>query len=239
MNHADRGARTLENDVYELSIYISEDDNPWSYKDKLSVLRNQRISQDWLKTQAANYGTTLNFHEGCYGLDQDICMKSIPPAKGGPAECSYWIEYLFDILNYKPMDFIDWVFDKYSCPNVHVLIYANQIGRSYAMPFSNGGDKRHFLEGTILYRYFTNGIEYLDPHVIAHEILHLYGAWDLYQTHEQTYDRENMAKQHFSNDIMHQSGDLNELQVGPLTAWLVGWNKCPEEWYEWFRPMGY
>jgi len=108
----------------------------------------------------------------------------------------------------------------------------------YSMPFGEGSNAEQlFFEGCIVYRFHKNGAE-LCSACIAHEILHLYGAWDLYRTFEQTYDRELKARELFPNDIMLRvSYGIDELEVGPLSAWLVGWNNQCKGWYQWFRPQ--
>jgi hypothetical protein len=89
----------------------------------------------------------------------------------------------------------------------------------------------------MMYRYHPLGIELIHS-MIAHEVLHLYGAWDLYNSYVQTHDVASKAQQLFPNDIMlRTSYNLAELQVDALTAWRIGWSDKKESWYEWFRPI--
>jgi hypothetical protein len=124
------------------------------------------------------------------------------------------------------------------CDGVHVMVYANACGRSHALPFTERGDARdHFLEGCVLYRRWEDGDDYLWPPVIAHELLHVYGAWDLYPDAPSVRPPQaHMAGRLFANDVMRVSRrDIRGLQVGALTAWRIGW--APEkEWFEGFRP---
>jgi len=76
--------------------------------------------------------------------------------------------------------------------------------------------------------------------IIAHEILHIYGAWDLYTTYAQTREKQTKATELYPDDIMLRVGyDMEILKVDRLTAWLLGWNTQEEEIFEWFRPGDY
>jgi len=53
----------------------------------------------------------------------------------------------------------------------------------------------------MVYRYQKDGQE-LIPSCIAHEVLHLYGAWDLYESHSVSSRQAEEAGRWFPNDIM-------------------------------------
>lgn len=118
---------------------------------------------------------------------------------------------------------------------------ANGVGRPYSMRYAKGlNKKKYFMEGTIVYNRYANGAPIPVPAVIAHEILHLYGAWDLYATYAQTKDRQYKANELYPRDIMLRvDHNINSLSIGSLTAWLIGWNKKQEDIYEWFRPSDF
>ena len=65
--------------------------------------------------------------------------------------------------------------------------------------------------------------------IIAHEILHLYGAEDYYTPSS----RKSLAYEWYPNDIMLGTGyHLGEKVVGPATAFYVGWSDdAPEVLY--------
>jgi hypothetical protein len=108
---------------------------------------------------------------------------------------------------------------------------------SYATPFKEGIDENNFfIEGSIVYRYYPSGAE-LYAATIAHETMHLYGAWDLYNTSAQIHDVSAKSKQLFPNDVMYRVAyNIGEQQVYGLTAWRIGWNEKKEPWYDWFKP---
>ena len=58
----------------------------------------------------------------------------------------------------------------------------------------------------------------------AHEILHLFGAGDLYFPYDRVARRKEMARRAFPDDVMRRVDyDIATLSVGPFTAFRVGW----------------
>lgn len=71
-------------------------------------------------------------------------------------------------------------------------------------------------------------VSFKSPSVIAHEFLHLFGAWDLYVT---PYDKKRknkkkkkLAMEYFPNEIMAFTyRNIDSLQIGDFTKYLIGW----------------
>ena len=73
---------------------------------------------------------------------------------------------------------------------------------------------------------------------VAHEILHLCGAWDFYEE-KGIQDKEHASKAEklFPKSIMlHESKDIYSCQLDEVTAWLVGIGS-KKDWYVWFQPQ--
>ncbi len=232
-------AKTLRRLVYPLTIFLGEEANPWSYEQKLGQLSKQRAAETWLCQQAAQYHVSLSFHQGGnYGLDTHLTIDNIPNAHGSRNEYNSWV---FDLLKKigwdNPIRLYNQIISETGCNNMHVIIFANDWGRSYSMPFSGKGDQaQYFLEGFFCYRNYEDGQELLTAS-IAHEILHLYGAWDLYENVYVTCAQSQLASRCFPNDIMHRlDHNINNLIIDELTAWRIGWKTNAEDWYESFRP---
>lgn len=233
-------ADRLIGNVYSLAIFISTPQNSWNHQDKLKIFQKQKEAESWMVAQAKRYGIRVAFQNGTYGLNkQDISVPNIPSYdRGSNEKYKYWVSYLLKLIGYKsPLDLWSWVQKNTNCTNLHIIIYANKTGISYATPFKQGIDANSFfIEGSILYRYYPSGVE-LYPASIAHETLHLYDAWDLYNSADQTRDVASKSRQLFPNDIMYRtSANLAQQQVDALTAWRIGWNSKKEPWYDWFKP---
>ena len=232
-------SKILTGYTYPLAIFVSTANNLWDREGKLSTYNKIRVAQKWLSNQAGRYNASLSFHNGgCYGLDNDIIVDYIPQASGRSNEYVDWVRFLLYKIGWKnPIDLYNRMIKETSCQNLHILMFANSRGTSYSIPHGSLCDEaKYFVEGCFLYRRYKSGYE-ICPASIAHEILHIYGAWDLYQTFEVSKEQADKAGELFPNDIMHKTAwDIDELNISPFTAWRIGWTDKQEDWYEWFRP---
>ena len=96
-------AKTLQGNIYVLSIFISEPGNPWKYEEKLKVYQKQREAQEWLKTKAAKYDVKIDFSEGQYGLKNDIVMENILIGQRTFSEKTDW---LIDIISHPAINYV-------------------------------------------------------------------------------------------------------------------------------------
>jgi hypothetical protein len=79
-------------------------------------------------------------------------------------------------------------------------------------------------------------ISFKKPSVIAHEFLHLFGAWDLYITpfegNKEDVKRKEFAMIEFPNEIMaFPYRDIDSLQISPFTKYCIGWEKSLDKKY--------
>jgi len=110
-----------------------------------------------------------------------------------------------------------------------IFVIANKPGRGYANQF--GGD-HDWAEGAVL---FHSAQRPLENRSIIHEFLHLFSAVDLYETDAQTKENSDRMEKMYPKEVMHNHYfPLKELQLSPLTAWLVGLSDKQEPWFESF-----
>ena len=232
-------AQQLVGNVYTLICFVSGPDDVWSFTEKQEIMKKIDNSQLWLQQQAQRYGVDVNFEErGQYGLEADIKLPTITRGTASGTEPVDWVSKTLYAIGYtSTQQFVDWVAKHTKTQNSHVLIFVKGKGNGYAMPSSTEMDRElYFLEGAVLYEQFPNGYE-LPASAIAHEVLHLYGAWDLYQTFQQSAENEKRARKKFPDSIMlRTSYYIDELEVDELSAWRVGWNQQPKNWYSSFEP---
>ena len=79
-------------------------------------------------------------------------------------------------------------------------------------------------------------VSFKSPAVIAHEFLHLFGAWDLYKSpflkKRKSYIKKEQAEKLFPNEIMAFSyRNIDSLVISPLTKYLIGWDNELDEKY--------
>ncbi len=222
--------------TYVLTVFISETE--WKPEDKRKLYTKLYEAEDWLKAQAALYGKTITFKGGTFGFDKTVIWKNIPSGTGSGAEPVGWISETLQKVGYRnSLEFYTRIKKETKCDNVLVLILANKKGRGYSMQYSREMERdKYFVEGSILYNQFEDG-QPLFSAAIAHEFLHLFGAWDLYKTFEQTQDHAAKARKLYPDDIMLRiSTKITDLKIDRLTAWLVGLNAKEEPDFESLRP---
>jgi hypothetical protein len=231
-------ALILTGRIYTLSCFISDSSDEWSYDEKLNILNLLQESQDWIKKQALQYECIVAFDEnGNFGLNEDIKFPFIEIGTASGNEPVDWVSKVLYKVGYRSTsDFVEWVQQNTSSENLQVIIFAKGQGNGYAMASSSEMDKeKYYVEGAILYEKYIGGSK-LAAASIAHEILHLYGAWDFYKTFIQTEENERRARVLFPDSIMlRTSYDIDELDIDEITAWLIGWNNDPKKWYDSFR----
>jgi hypothetical protein len=79
-------------------------------------------------------------------------------------------------------------------------------------------------------------VSFKKPSVIAHEFLHLFGAWDLYitpyDTQKEAIKKKKQAMELFPNEIMAFAyRNIDSLEIGKFTKYAIGWEKKLDKKY--------
>ncbi len=114
------------------------------------------------------------------------------------------------------------------------LCILNKDGVCYTRNQATNGSTT-LVEETVMFRRTLNSTEALTQKgerasVVAHELLHQFGAEDYYLT----YARERLANEYYPDDIMlWQYADINKNTLGDCTAYSIGWtDKTPQVCYD-------
>jgi hypothetical protein len=235
-------AGALRGGVYVLKCFVSEQGGGFSYKEKTDLAQKCDEAVTWLVEQAKTYNVSVRFEGGTFGLDADVKLDDIGYGPDDRGNSAAMVSKTLKEIGYpNSLAFHSWARGNIDCQNAIVLIFMKGRGKSYAIPYTSESLDRelYFVEGSVLYEKQWNGVE-LAPAQIAHEILHLFGAWDLYETPHQTKLNETVAKETFPDSVMGRvAHDISSLKIDPLTAWLIGWNDKPEPWFKLLKPKGW
>lgn len=234
--------KQLNGKVVSLICFISTPENPWLISEKEIALAKIDEGEQWLIKQANTYNADLRINHISLNNGKDIKFDVIEPGKASGKERVDWVYRTMEKLGYSnSKQAYRKLKKKHRADNIHVMLLAKGKGRSYSMRFAKGlNKKKYMLEGVIIYNEYLNGAQTPLHAIYAHELLHIYGAWDLYKTYAQSLERQQKATELFPNDIMLRvDHNINPLEINDLTAWLIGWNQSEEEVFEWFRPSDY
>jgi len=229
-------ASRLSGKIYVLTVFVESD--RWSEEEKGKEINKVFEAENWLQRQARRYNVEISFENGAYGQKDPIIIPDFPVGRASGQENTELVSMVLGKIGYRnPLQFLEWVKANTTCDNALVLILSDKSGIGYAMPYISGVDtEKYTLEGCVLYRTFPNGMP-LGSNGVAHEFLHLFGAWDLYHTFQQSKEKADKAQQLFPNDIMLRATyNMDELEIDRLTAWLVGLTTLREPWFDWFKP---
>jgi len=235
--------------VCGVAIFISTPQNRWTADEKRDMRAIAREAEGWIVRQAHRRHVPLHMNTVFFGGDKDVSVDWIPvsdqPDKDMANMASYkanarWLTSVLSAIGFsQPLDLWEWTKKTMGSDNMHVWLFVKTPGRSYAMPFVQGSDPVHdWVECTMIYSSYRDG-QPTTSRTIAHETLHLYGAWDLYLTASaRRPDIADHAQQIYPEDVMlGKYPDLEDMDVGALTAYLIGWGAMPKEEYDWFRPV--
>ncbi len=235
-------ASTLKGETISFFCFLETNENPWTSAEREKTINLLGQSQSWLAEQANSWNVSLT----CESVDllegETLKIMTIPSGTGSGAERVDWASLVLKHAGFRNAKHAYKKLSKaFQSKNIQLLIFAKEDGISYAMRYAKGmNKKKYFLETMLIYQRYDNGAEMPVEAIIAHETLHLYGAWDLYATYAQSREKQEAATIRYPNDIMLRVGyDMDTLKVDKLTAWLIGWNQTEEREFEWFRPTDF
>lgn len=234
-------AKRLSGKIYVLSVFVAPHSNPWLPVDIERQKQKVFEAERWLKMQALRYGKVVEFVNSAFGSDGSFLDDEMPGyCDSSRAKFHYPSKVLLKMGFRSKNAFMDWARRQEGCLQCLAIVFTNTKGRCYASPISkelHAYDSDEFnLECCFIYRADANYEIETNAAVIAHELLHLFGAWDLYED-DNTHTRALKTSVMFPNSIMlTTSKDIWELQIDEINAWLVGLKEQGKDWYRWFEP---
>ena len=184
----------LTGDVHILFVWVDDALDAWNESEKKAVLPVLERGMDTLETQAASYGVTLSFAQTYTEAVIDIEADEFE---------NDWKNDALVAAGYKSVGETQQELEqKHGVSSVPIVFLINRNGRAYA--YSRSGERG--AESVVLYAS--------DPYAFTHELLHLYGAEDLYVLDETV----ELAERLLPDSIMHDGDKIDD-----LTLYLIGW----------------
>ena len=222
-------AATLEGTIYVLVFYVGTPSSPITEREACFWGSELLEAERWLTGQAVLYGKKVAFVNASYGMDGSLVIDNIPASHETPNA------FFFPEKVYQKQNFPNgWALSEYirntsGCQQWMTLILCNTKGRCFACPVSDKlfsyDNHKFFLESCVVFRYEPVDYQMKTTSAsIAHEMLHLFGASDLYSLSDADRYVEAMSRRLYPKSIMlgHTEG-LQNNEVDEITAWLVGW----------------
>lgn len=212
---------TLEGNCLIINVFADDSDSAWTATAKAEAMDMLYEGLEFLKQSALDYG--VDDLEFTYvDVDMRVGTDAMDYTIGG----SYML-YAFEGTGYDGMaDFVAAQSKGISYDNVCTIFHFNKHGRSYFVPCTEdytANSDWYYEYGVLFYSKPGDGAYYSCASVYAHELLHAFGAKDLY-AEAVTETGESLASLLFDCDIMrYEPTEISWCYIGPLTAKLIGW----------------
>lgn len=234
--------KKLTGKVYTLVIFLDDDESSWNEEARTEFYGKKYFpSVNYLSGQAEKRNIELDLQSGQYTTRQDLKTQ---PRYNGTVNSAFVsasnndiLEQTAKTLGYTNADLMHAML-KYNLEveQIAYVIVLNKPGRAYAV-YDSVYDNYDAIEYVVAFSENENGQDYIGSSVL-HELLHLFGAADLYDDKGIYTKRYKLCGKLFPNDIMRRSAISPEsLSIGPLTEYLIGWSEnfpaecdCPEWW---------
>ena len=215
------------------NIFIDDKATSWDTQSITRLYELQGEALRYIEEQAALFGHKL--HCTATGAE-DALYLNIDTDVPENADDYYWLDVFFMGTEYDSVNgLLEALYaDSPRYDNYGLIFNINKQGRSYAVPcnleYSDHAD--YYAERAVIYYSDDFNYEYvLSSAVIAHEILHLFGATDLYYPFDGEDIRKQIIMQYFPFELMHYvpyyAGDAT---ISAYTAFRVGWrNTLPNQ----------
>ncbi|MCX7045143.1 MAG: hypothetical protein NTX50_06625 [Candidatus Sumerlaeota bacterium] len=233
-NHASRrndgSAAVLSGTVCLLSVYVSDAASSWPLKDLAEVEKRLKDTQDFILDQARLDHIAVRFapatsvtvwYEGNIPTDMWASPKWTETviqqaARRLSDSCS---EENLKSAN----DLMRFLKKIYAADQALTLIHVNKSATSYNLTFYKGVGATYQAERSVMFMRYAKG----NPTCAAsyvHEILHNFGAGELYFPFDKESVRKDQAKKLWPNEIMYRVDyNLGKLTLGEYTAYRIGW----------------
>lgn len=220
-----------------VSVYLDEANGAsWDEESIADSRETLAVAVDWIEDQCALYSTSphIAYDDGTEdsGLFYHLTYNGSFLGGTESNESDDFYTAAYDIC--ARLD-TDQLHQKYGTSNVGFLLFLPVAGASFTIVHYMEDDTDYYHEFSCLYRSdaFTSPDAAETPAVYAHEILHMFGAPDLYEgstdyyvTPELTAYVEDTWPDEIMLDTYGPGGSLMyggiEKQIGPLTAYRLG-----------------
>ena len=237
--------RLLEEPTVLVSVYLNDaaTGSIWTREARAQTQQQVAMAADWSRQQASEYGveTELYYDDGTENNPLSFTYSLQARLRGGvdSEESNAFLDEMDALC--ATMDTDD-LRTRYGTDHVGFLLFLPVSGTSFTMAHYAEDGPDFYHEYCCLYHYdaYAEQAEPESPATYAHEILHLFGAPDLYAGSSDPYVDGALTayvEQTYPDDIMlstYAADGSNvytsiDKVISPLTAYCIGLaDSCPE-----------
>jgi hypothetical protein len=223
-------AARLKGSCCLINIYLRDQESFWPDELKHDIVLRMEQAVNFIINCASEYNINVSITQRSIGLDVDVEYPGAVPID--MFENIYWSEDAFTPIGYlNGNNFIKDIKKQFNAEQAALVFHINKPGRSYNISYCYGSDKVFYAERCVMFSSYDGNIPtYASSY--AHEILHCFGAGELYFPFDSTKERYTLAGNFFPNDVMFRvDSDINKISIGEYTAYRIGWLKSLKKKY--------
>ena len=221
-------SKTFDGTCLLINVFLSDGESSFNTVEKTRAMAHLSHAVNYLERQAKSYDKDLSIIYKESDLMLNCEMNSEIPTD---LDDYMWIFTVVQKIHAQKS--IDSIMEKYGAENVSFIFHVDKTGRSYARMQNHKSDAFYDDEIAVVFSSDVaadNGVYDTTSYVYAHEILHLFGAIDLYYPFNPDDERIKLAEARFPDDIMLvYAYDINSAFISNVDAYLIGWCDYLEE----------
>lgn len=213
-----------------ISMFVTTPESSFTHEERLAALDKLESAVSYIEAQAAEYNMEVELLYDWTEYD-DLCVE---------AATDFVINESSDYMEPLDEEIAKWfstlisyedLMKKYDAQGIATCVFVNNPGISYAIVYDGTDNEK---ESIILFTgdYYQKGTEE-SAATYAHEILHVFGAHDLYEGAEFTKEVTDFLAQRYPQEIMTDVSESNKYVItrgiSPVTAYHLGWLTYTEE----------
>lgn len=211
-----------------VSLFLTTPDNTFTEEEKQKCLQRLKDAAIYIEETASDYGVKTEFIlDWSEESSRDLYMEK---------KVDFSIRDDSDFMDALDNAFAEWteedlsyekLLQEYGADGIATCMFVNAPGRSYAIVYDGVDNIR---ESLVMFIRNDKGTEETAA-VYAHEILHVFGAHDLYKGEEYSRAVTDYIAANYPDEIMRSvdgEGKISE-QISRITAYHLGWiDEIPE-----------
>lgn len=212
-------ADVLAGKVAICHVFCFDNESYWQPAEKDRALQLVQQALEFIQQESRRHNQVVQFVQRSIGpvkIERTITTS----ATASPA----WTEEVIDQASgHNAKELVKRLKNELAADSVLVCLHVNKSALSYNLAYYDNVNSKFGAERMVCFLRYPDGRETAAA-TYAHEILHLFGAGDLYFPYDTTPARKLRAAKLFPNDVMYRVDyDVQDLNVGPFTAFRVGW----------------
>ena len=220
--------RGLSGNVFVAFFFVDDPESRWTQREIDRYINSSVLpSVRYLEQHAAQWKIPLKLTVGyyCTGQAKDFSLQWPRVLPNRFCEDTRGlVSWCVERTNYESIREMNrYLCGDYDSRQVVYALVLNKPGRSCAVTASrwNRPSEREYM---LMYARNSQDQQPEYSCAVAHELLHQFGAIDLYYPDDPTEERLNYTRMLFPDDIMYRiDPDLDRLQIGAVTAHMIGW----------------